>query len=115
MKKIISLFAVLFFAFSLNAQEAQTTGTPAKDRATKSVHKMKQNLQLTDIQEKEVYNIMLAHYTEIEKIRNDKAREQGEAKRAVQTQRDATQRELAKVLTPGQMEQYREMQKKNKE
>ncbi|TND05109.1 MAG: hypothetical protein FD123_3729 [Bacteroidetes bacterium] len=114
MKKFFTILAVLFFTASMSAQQGQTTGTPAKDRATKTVHKMKEALQLTDVQEKEVYNLMVAHFGEIEKIKNDKARPEGEAKRAMQAQRDVTQREMAKILTPGQMQQYREMQKKDK-
>lgn len=115
MKKLFAILSFALFSLGVSAQAttAVTTGTPAQDRATKAVHKMQEQIQLTKDQEKQVFDIMVTHYTQMEKLRTDQ-RPAAEVQRDQEAQRDQTDRSLAEVLTQDQMLKYRQMRKENK-
>jgi|GEM_PF-3470955 len=115
MKKLFTILALMLFAFSVNAQESAVAPgeTSAQKRAFKAVHKMKEQIQLTSVQEKEVLDIMTNHFTQIEALKTD-TRPAGEVDQARDSQRRATELALSQVLTQGQMLQYRQMRKEAK-
>lgn len=123
MKKIAIIAIALIAGSTVMAQQGSTTTTPrlerqpeiqkrsAEDRAKMRTERMTQNLNLTEEQQKRVYNIVL----EQAKTHDAQREQRQERREALREQRDETDARIREVLTDEQQERFDAMQKQRTE
>ena len=106
MKKIVKMMALVLPMMLLTNSFAQEGEGPEKDRpemtpeqiAQKRTEKMKEELALTADQEKQVYDINLAHAVQMKQYRE----EMKALREKMKAEKDANRTKIKAVLTPEQ-------------
>ena len=113
----ILILAIFFSLVSSYAQvdEKQPKKTPA-EIATKIADVLRKELQLSDTQYDEVYEIFVNHITQVQADREKYGKEDSEErKNAIMERRKNLRSELENVLSDEQMEKLKELRKKRRE
>lgn len=113
----ILIFAIFFSLVSSYAQvdEKQPKKTP-DEIATKIADVLRKELQLSDTQYDEVYEIFVNHITQVQADREKYGKEDSEErKNAIMERRKNLKSELENVLSDEQMEKLKELRKKRRE
>lgn len=113
MKK--SILSVVFLGITLLGMsqietQSKPQGTP-QERAKKMTQRMKVDLKLTDVQEKQVLDINLKQAERLEKLRIA----QEEIKKERKTIMEEREKSLSTILTPEQFEKLKTLQQERKE
>ncbi|NBV13667.1 MAG: hypothetical protein EBS07_06330 [Sphingobacteriia bacterium] len=113
MKK--SILSVVFLGITLLGMsqietQSKPQGTP-QERAKKMTQRMKVDLKLTDVQEKQVLDINLKQAEGLEKLRIA----QEEIKKERKTVIEEREKSLSTILTPEQFEKLKTLQQERKE
>jgi Spy/CpxP family protein refolding chaperone len=113
MKK--SILSVVFLGITLLGMsqietQSKPQGTP-QERAKKMTQRMKVDLKLTDVQEKQVLDVNLKQAERLEKLRIA----QEEIKKERKTIMEEREKSLSTILTPEQFEKLKTLQQERKE
>jgi hypothetical protein len=90
--------------------QSKPQGTP-QERAKKMTQRMKVDLKLTDVQEKQVLDVNLKQAERLEKLRIA----QEEIKKERKTIMEEREKSLSTILTPEQFEKLKTLQQERKE
>lgn len=121
LKKNLTAFAVLLFALiTLSnvtfAQNEERSNKTPEEKATKMADRMKQNLSLTDVQHKQVYDIFL---TKIQDRRSNKEKYQSMDKESRKQLHKQNREEMTKkfegILNSDQITKFKELKEKHKQ
>ena len=111
---IPGLLVALFLSFASNAQEAERETLSPEERASKLTTWMKNNLQLTDEQEKSVHEINLKYAGKTEELRNSDE-PKGQKFKKLKSYNDDKDKELKGLLTAEQFKTYQAKKEEVKE
>lgn len=111
---IPGLLVVLCLSFASNAQEAERETMSPEERASKLTTWMKNNLQLTDEQEKSVQEINLKYAGKTEELRNS-SESKGQKFKKLKSYNDDKDKELKGLLTAEQFKTYQAKKEEVKE
>jgi len=113
----ILIFAIFFFLVNSYAQgyEKQPRKTP-NEIATKITDILKKELQLSDSQYDEVYEIFVNHITQVQADSEKYGKEDSEKrKNAIMERKKNLRSELEYILSDDQMQKLKELRKKRRE
>ena len=108
------LLVAFFFSFESHAQDAERETMSPEDRAMKLTAWMKNNLQLTDEQEKSVHEINLKYAGKTEELRNS-SEPKGQKFKKLKSYNDDKDNELKGLLTAEQFKTYQAKKEEVKE
>ena len=114
---VILIFAIFFSSVSSYAQVDEKQPKKIPDEiATKIADILRKELQLSDTQYDEVYEIFVNHITQVQADREKYGKEDSdERKNAIMERRKNLRSELENVLSDEQMEKLKELRKKRRE
>ena len=97
-------FVMLFASLTVFAQRQAADMTP-EQRAENQTKTLKENLNLTDDQQKQVYDLSLARAKKMQELRAAQNADRSEMRASMET----FNTEIAKILTVEQQEKYKTM------
>ncbi|AWW30907.1 DUF4890 domain-containing protein [Echinicola strongylocentroti] len=115
MKKLLFVIALMTFTvFAADAQQRKGRKEMSPDKmAERITDKMTEELDLDEAQQKEVYELNLKSSEERMEAR-EKAKEEQEANREqMKADQEAQEKALQEILTPEQLEKWKEYQKES--
>ena len=112
MKKITLLLALLAF---VNVLSAQSRREAAKEKKEAKIEEYKDRLELSDLQMEEIKEVRMKYKPDLQEIRNDDSMEKSEKMRASADVIEQMEGDLAGVLTPSQLEEWKAIKKEVKE
>ena len=105
MRKLVFVFLLTFATVSAFAQRQGGNITP-EQRAENQTRNLAENLNLSEDQKKQVYNLSLARAQKMQELREKSNGDRSEMRASMETFNN----EIAKVLTVEQQEKYKTMQ-----
>ncbi|MCE7066760.1 hypothetical protein [Dyadobacter sp. CY326] len=104
MKKTLMAMLLAFFSITAFAQRQDSDMTPEK-RAENQVKTMNEKLNLSEDQQKQIYNLSLARAQKVKELREAQTVDRDQIRASMETFNN----EVAKILTVEQQEKYKTM------
>ncbi|KAA0210575.1 MAG: hypothetical protein OZ913_00490 [Ignavibacteriaceae bacterium] len=113
---LVSLFTT-DAAFSQRHRGDRWSDKTPEERATQRVERMKQNLDLSETQASQIYDILLPHFREVEAKRNEMKTERDKRRDEMKSKREELKTKIDAVLTDEQKDKIEKLrsEKMNKE
>ncbi|WP_439555706.1 hypothetical protein [Dyadobacter sp.] len=105
MKKIVFVFLLTFTTVAGFAQRQGGGNMTAEPRAENQTKTLTENLNLSEDQKKQVYNLSLARAQKVQELRNAQNADRTEMRASMENFNN----ELSKILTVEQQEKYKTM------